>query len=149
MFLVDTDVLSASSPIQGDPTRIARLWLVQNAPRIYLSAVTVMELDSGIAKARRLGQGRKAGELAAWTERLLALHADRILPVSLDVARLAGALIDAARAAGHSPGLADVLIAATGEAHGLRIATRNTRHFEPLGLGHRLINPFEAARDEE
>ena len=50
-------------------------------------------------------------------------------------------MTDAARAAGHTPGLADIAIAATAASRGLTVLTRNVRHFAPLGT--RAINPFE------
>ena len=38
---------------------------------------------------------------------------------------------------------ADVLIAATALSRGLVVATRNVRHFDPLGV--KVINPFDVA----
>ena len=46
-----------------------------------------------------------------------------------------------ARAAGHTPGFADVAIAATAGSRGLTILTRNLRHFVPLGI--EAADPFE------
>ena len=52
----------------------------------------------------------------------------------------AGRLEAMALANGQRPGLADVIIAATGELHGLTILTQNLRHFQPLEVPS--VNPF-------
>ena len=41
---------------------------------------------------------------------------------------------------GANPGYADILIAATAQHHELTVATRNLRHFQPLGVSCR--DPF-------
>jgi toxin FitB len=50
-------------------------------------------------------------------------------------------LSDRARGQGHAPGLADIIIAATAQHHGLTILSRNVQHFVPLGVP--LLNPFD------
>lgn len=50
------------------------------------------------------------------------------------VARIAGALEDEAESKGRSPGLSDIIIAATARAYGLTVVTENIRHFEPLDV---------------
>jgi predicted nucleic acid-binding protein len=108
---------------------------------LYLSVVSVAEIEDGIAKARREKARRKAADLAAWLEVLLHLYASRILAFDLPAARIAGALSDMARSQGTAPGFGDLAIAATARRHGLTILTRNTRHFTPLGVP--AVNPFE------
>jgi predicted nucleic acid-binding protein len=105
-----------------------------HSAELFLSTVTIAEIEDGIAKAQREGATRKARDLTAWLETVLHLYADRILPFDLATARLAGSLSDRARGQGHAPGFADIIIAATAQRHGLTILTRNLRHFEPLGV---------------
>jgi predicted nucleic acid-binding protein len=62
------------------------------------------------------------------------------LPVDTRVGRLAGKMADKALAVGKSPGLGDVLIAATAEANEMTVLTVNTRHFAVLEVAH--FNPF-------
>ena len=107
---------------------------------LFLSAVTVAEIEDGIAKARRMGASRKADHLAAWFDAVLHLYGDRILALDTDVARTAGRLSDKARAGGMSPGFADVIIAATADHHHLTVLTRNLKHFQ--GMGVRVHDPF-------
>lgn len=67
---------------------------------------------------------------------------ENVLAVDVPVATLAGEIEDEAMAQGRSPGLADILIAATALVHGLTVLTSNARHFEVLGAAH--IDPFSS-----
>ena len=140
LYLVDTNVISANSPNRKAHARVAD-WMDRHSDRLYLSAVTIAEIEDGIAKLRREGARQKAGNLAAWIETLLHLYRDRVLAFDVDVARVAGALSDKARGLGVAPGFADIAIAATASHHSLTLLTRNTRDFTPLGIG--LLDPFE------
>ena len=143
MYLVDTNVISAFSPTSKLGNDKVRAWLEAQSTNLFLSAVTVAEIESGIAKAEREGATRKAERLTAWLESVLHLYGDRVLPVTADVARLAGRLSDAARAAGACPGFADVLIGATARNSRLTILTRNTKHFAPMGVA--VMDPWASA----
>jgi predicted nucleic acid-binding protein len=105
-----------------------------------MSAVTVAEIEDGIAKLRREGATRRNADLTAWLDTVLHLYADRILAFDAATARIAGALSDRARGLGHAPGLADIIIAATAQHRGLTILSRNLRHLEPLGVT--AVDPF-------
>jgi len=109
---------------------------------LSLSSVTVAEIEDGIAKLRREGSTRKSDDLRAWLETVLHLYGNRILPFDMATARIAGALSDLARGQGHAPGLADIIIAATAQHHGLIVLTRNMKDFAPLGVP--TLNPFAA-----
>jgi toxin FitB len=109
---------------------------------LFLSVVTVAEIEGGIAKSRREGARRKSSNLAAWLEAVLHLYGDRILAFDSATARIAGAMADRARGLGYAPGFADIIIAATAQHHRLTILSRNRRHFEPLGVT--VFNPFAA-----
>jgi predicted nucleic acid-binding protein len=141
VYLVDTNVISAGAPARMAPRADLAAWMDAASEALFLSVVTVAEIEDGVAKARREGATRKAADLAAWLDTLVHLYGDRLLPVDLAVSRTAGRVSDVARGQGHAPGFADILIAATARHHGLTILTRNTRHFEPLGVP--VLNPFE------
>ncbi len=113
---------------------------------LFLSVVTIAEIEDGIAKSKREGATRKARDLMAWLDTLLHLYTARILTFDLATARIAGTLSDLARGQGQAPGFADVMIAATAQRHGLVILTRNLRHFEPLGV--KMHDPFSALPPE-
>lgn len=141
MYLVDTNILSAGAPLRvASPALIE--WMDTHSPDLFLSAVTVAEIEDGIAKARRDGATRKASELSAWLETVLHLYGARILVFDVPTARIAGVLSDRARRQGLAPGFADLIIAATARHHGLTVLSRNRRHFEPLGIT--VLDPFAA-----
>ena len=140
MYLVDTDVVSAGAPSKATPPTALVAWIDELSAELHLSAISIAEIEAGIARLRRQGAGRRADDLTAWLDALLHLYAARVLPFEVRAARIAGGLADLARSQGQAPGFADVAIAATAKHHGLTILTRNARHFEPLGVP--FLDPF-------
>ena len=136
------NVLSAGSPTKAQPAPDLVGWMERNSEHLYLSVVTIAEVEDGIAKARREGATRKADRLAEWLEVLLHLYGARILPLDVAAARRLGAVSDQARAAGQAPGFADLAIAATAQLWGYTVLTRNLRHFR--GLAVPAHDPFES-----
>ena len=63
------------------------------------------------------------------------------MPFDIAAARLAGMPMDRARATGHSPGFADLAIAATAHSRDLTVLTCEVRHFAPLDI--RVMDPPE------
>ena len=137
--LVDTNVISATAPTA---VRRAELiaWMDSHSPDLFLSAITIAEIADGIAKAKREGANRKASDLTAWLRTVLHLYGDRVLPFDSPTAEFAGALADLARGRGHSPGFADIAIAATAQQHGLTILSRNERHFASMDVA--VVDPL-------
>lgn len=134
MFLLDTVVLSELRKRDRNPNVVR--WLTgKAADDIFLSAVTIGEIERGIVRQR--GKDPAFAEaLESWLDRTIQIYGDRILPVDTRIARRWGNL--SARIGNDG---ADLLIAATALEHGLTVATRNVRHFEPIGVA--LIDPFE------
>lgn len=114
-------------------------WVHANGDRLYLSAITIAEIEAGIARAIRIEATTKAQHLLRWLTAVEHFYAGRILPFGLEEARHAGMILDRARA--HDPGFEDIAIAATAAAHGLTVLTANERHFEPLGVA--FANPLK------
>jgi hypothetical protein len=139
VYLVDTNIISAASPARPAPPALVE-WLDAHSAALFLSAVTVAEIEDGIAKLRREGARRRSADLAAWLETVMHLYGDRILAFDAATARIAGSISDRARGQGQAPGFADIIIAATARHHGLTILSRNLRHFEALGVA--VIDPF-------
>jgi predicted nucleic acid-binding protein len=115
-------------------------WLDAHSAALFMSAVTVAEIQDGIARLGRDGAKRKSADLTAWLDTVLHLYGDRILAFDAATARIAGAMSDRARGLGHAPGLADIIIAATAQHRGLTVLSRNLRHLEPLGVA--VVDPF-------
>ena len=139
-YLLDTNVISALAPSRADRPQRLVVWLERKSDELFLSVITATEVRDGIAKARRTGATRKADALTTWWDRLEARFADRLISFDLKAATLAGLLSDRARAAGLSPGFADIAIAATAEAHGHALLTRNLKDFRALGIV--ALDPF-------
>jgi predicted nucleic acid-binding protein len=140
-YLIDTNVISAVAPTRRNRPCVLVDWLDRASAELYLSIVTSVEIRDGIAKADRDGAARKANVLRELWVAVEHLYAERILTFDLTAATIAGAMMDRARGAGEAPGFADVAIAATAEARGLTILTRNVRHFQPIYA--RILNPIE------
>jgi hypothetical protein len=139
VYLVDTNVISAVSPNRPASPALVE-WMDAQSASLFLSVVTVAEIEDGIAKLRRQRATRRSRDLAQWLEAVLHLYGDRILGLDTPTARIAGRLSDRARGQGHAPGFADIIIAATARQHALTILSRNARHFAPLGVP--VLNPF-------
>ena len=134
MYLLDTNVLSALRRPDRNPGPAA--WLRRQRPSdVYLSVVTLGEIERGIAKQRSENPDF-AHELALWAERLLTWYADRILLPDVGTARRWGRL-----SASLNIEDIDLLIAATAIEHGLTVVTRNVRHFAPTGVA--VFDPFD------
>jgi len=142
MYLLDTNVVSALAPDRHGSIERLVAWLQAKTDLLFLSVVTIAELEAGASKLRRTTAHRRADLIARWIEATLALFGDRVLPFGIDEARVAGSLHDQALARGVDPGFADVAIAATARQHRLLILTRNARHFSALGVP--LHDPFKS-----
>ena len=127
MYLIDTDVLSALRRKDRFP-RVVKWLANQRTADLYISVVTVGEIEKGIARQRQ-SDPEFALRLAEWLDSLIELYGDHILGIDLAVARRWGEL--SARIGNQS---ADLLLAATALEHGLAVVTRNTRHFQPTGV---------------
>jgi hypothetical protein len=140
-FLLDTSVLSLLAPGRRSEEPSLATWLHRHSDALYISSVTVAEIEQGICKLRRTGGAARAEALARWLDGLIANGGERILPLDAGTGRIAGRLSDGALAAGRHPGFADVAIASTAVAHDLVLLTRNARHFRPLGVS--VLDPDE------
>lgn len=139
-YLVDTNIISAAAPTAAVKRTELVAWMDAHSPGLFLSAVTIAEIADGIAKSSREGATRKAAALSAWQRTVLHLYGERVLPFDAATAEIAGALADLARSRGHSPGFADVAIAATARRHDLTILSRNARHFVSMDVA--VVDPF-------
>ena len=142
---MDTDILSSGAPGRRERSAALVEWMDARSDALFLSAITVAEIHHGIARLKRTGAAERAARLADWLDLVLHLYGDRVIPFDIDAARVAGPLMDKARATGRSPGFADLAIAATAASRNLTVLTRNLRHFAPLGVG--ALDPFEALPD--
>lgn len=138
MFLLDTNVVSELRKVRSgkaDPGLAA--WADSaDAASLFISAITVLELETGVLLIERRDQGQ--GEiLRAWLDRhVLPAFEGRILPVDAVVARRCASLHVPDRLAER-----DALIAATALVHGMTVVTRNVADFSASGA--KILNPWQ------
>ncbi len=101
---------------------------------LFVSAVTLGELQVGIERTRRQNPS-KAAELERWVDRVPAVY--RVLPMDAACFREWGRIMSGKP----SDLMEDAMIAATARVHGLIVATRNERDFAQLSVT--ILNPFK------
>jgi hypothetical protein len=137
MYLLDTNVVSELRKVRlgrADPG-VARWADSVNASNLYLSVVTVQELEMGVLQMLRRDPVQGA-VLRTWLDmQVVPAFGQRILPVDLAVAQRSAAL--------HVPNprpVRDGLIAATALVHSMTVVTRNVVDFRPCGVP--VLNPW-------
>ncbi|MDO5640869.1 MAG: type II toxin-antitoxin system VapC family toxin [Paracoccus sp. (in: a-proteobacteria)] len=133
MLILDTNVISALRRPERAP-EVADWLHRQDDSALYLSVITLGEIERGIARQDRLDPAF-ARDLRDWLHRTVQLFSDRLLVVDAQAARIWGQL---SATLGH--GGADLLIAATALRHDATVVTRNVADFAPTGC--KIENPF-------
>ena len=135
-YILDTNVVSLLSPAKGEASPTFLNWLdeADAQGKLFLSTVTVHEIERGIGLLESKGATVKARELRLWMDGLVSTYGDRILPIDAVVSAISGRLDAAAVSSGHNPGMADALIAGTARAHDLTVVTFNLRHFAQFDI---------------
>lgn len=138
MHLLDTNVVSELRKAKsGKASPRVIEWASGVAPAsLYISAITVLEIELGILLIERK-DALQGAQLRSWVSgHVLPAFADRILPVDTAVALRCARL--------HVPDPAaerDMLIAATALVHGFTLVTRNVADFKGIEL--ELLNPWD------
>ncbi len=132
MYLLDTNVISELR--RQRPNRSVVRWIeAVPAAQLYISAVTIGEIQDGIEQIRER-EFYKAAEIESWLNDVQATYS--ILPVDAEAFRAWARLMQKQSRAL----LEDALIAATAIVNSLTVVTRNVRDFEQLGVP--VLNPF-------
>lgn len=134
MYLLDTTVVAELR--RPRPHRAVLNWIAGvPADRLFVSAVTVGEIQAGIEITRER-DAAKAEELEAWLDRVVA--GCGVLPMDAAAFRAWARLT---HRKSDTP-IEDAMIAATAITRGLTVATRNVRDFRALGVDP--VDPFAA-----
>lgn len=141
MFVVDTNVVSELRKARsGKADKRVVAWAGTVTPgALFISAITVLELELGVLLAER--RDAVQGELLrAWLDgQVLPAFAGRILDVDAAVARRCAALHVPDRRSDR-----DALIAATALIHGMSVVTRNVADYTPTGVA--VLDPWSLER---
>jgi hypothetical protein len=139
MYLLDTNVVSELRKVRAGraDAQVAAWADGVDASDLYLSVVSLQELEIGVLLAERR-DATQGAVLRRWLdEHVLPAFAGRLLVVDAAVARRSARL--------HVPNprpLRDGLIAATALVHGMTVVTRNVDDFTPTGVP--TLDPWSA-----
>lgn len=140
MFLLDTNVVSELRKVRlGKADANVAAWGQSvDAADLFVSAITIMELELGVLSMERK-DAQQGALLRLWLEQqVLTEFAGRTLPIDTAVAQRCARL--------HVPdrrGERGALIAATALVHGMTVVTRNVEDFKPTGV--LITNPWEVS----
>lgn len=136
-YLADTNAVSEFS--KKEPNQKVVDWFAAQAEEsLFLSVITVGEIEKGIAK---ISDPVGKAKYEIYLEKLVLRFDRRILPVSLKVGRRWGKLIGTLQKSGRVLPNWDSLIAATALEHDLTIITRNADDFADTGA--RVLNVWD------
>jgi predicted nucleic acid-binding protein len=138
MYVLDTNVVSELRKVRvGKASPNFAAWAESvDAADLFVSSITIMELEMGVLSIERKDPTQGA-VLRAWLKQhVFPEFSERTLPVDTAVALCCARL--------HVPdkrGERDALIAATALVHGMTLVTRNVDDFQPTGVI--IQNPWE------
>jgi len=138
MYLLDTNVVSELRKIRlGRADSHVAAWADSiDAADLYLSAITVQELEIGVLLAERRDPQQGAIFRTWLNDHVLPAFAGRVLAIDIAVAQRSARL--------HVPDprpVRDALIAATALVHRMTVVTRNVADFESTGVP--TLNPWD------
>lgn len=142
MYVLDTNVVSELRKIRlGKADSQFAIWADSiEAMDLYLSAITIQELEIGVLLAERRDPTQGAVFRLWLNGHVIPAFNGRILGVDTAVAQRSAKL--------HVPDprpVRDGLIAATALVHGMTVVTRNVADFEPTGV--KTLNPWRGRGD--
>ena len=138
MYVLDTNVVSELRKVRiGKADLNVASWAENvDAANLFVSAITIMELELGVLSIERK-DATQGAMLRVWLEQhVLPEFSVRTLPIDTTVAQRCARL--------HIPdkrGERDALIAATALVHGMTVVTRNVADFQSTGVT--ILNPWE------
>jgi predicted nucleic acid-binding protein len=140
VYLLDTNIIALFDPRHREQAGPLIDWMRRNDRFLFLSTVTLIEIEAGILNLLREGKDKRAGEIAAMREGLINDFRERLVAMDAMVALTVARIGEMARPMDIER--KDLIIAATARIHGLTVLTRNLRHFLPTGVA--AVDPLVA-----
>lgn len=136
-YLLDTCTISEL--VKGHPHKNVVDWVSEcDEDSVFLSVLTLGEIQKGVVKLR---DERRRNKIQRWLDvDLKERFAERLLPVSGEVALTWGIIEGEAEAKGKPIPVIDGLIGATALTYNLTVVTRNIEDISPSGA--RVLNPW-------
>ena len=135
MFVLDTNVISELRQGKPQPSIQVRNWAAnQPSSKLYLSAITILELEIGIRALERRTPPQGSA-LRAWLAGVRLAFAGRVLAFTDTTAPVCAALHVPDRRSDR-----DAMIAASALEHGFAVVTRNVADYADTGV--KLVNPW-------
>ena len=125
-WLLDTNILSELRRPRPEPKVLAFI-SSQPLELLYVSIVTFAEIRFGI---ELVADASRRSELIDWlTHKVRPMFAQRALAVTEDIMLKWRLMVEQGRKSGHTFSQPDLIIAATGQHHGLTIVSRDTAEY--------------------
>lgn len=136
-WLLDTNILSELR--QSRPERKVLAFIAsQPLDLLYVSVVTLAEIRFGIELVPELA---RRSELTDWlTHKVRPMFEQRTLGVTEDIMFKWRLLVEEGRKNGHTFSQPDLIIAATGQHHGLTVVSRDTAEYLKARIA--VFNPW-------
>ena len=136
-YLLDTNIISEI--ISKYPNENVLNFLEKNKDNLYLSVVTIGEINAGIEK---LDNSKRKDKLKLWLQDLLNKFEDKIINIDIYVMLLWGEISSTLKKQGITISIMDCLIASCAIKENLILITRNEKDFKDI-KNLIIINPFK------
>lgn len=136
LYIADTNVISELVKIEPSPNVLN--WCENHEDELAITVVTIEEMHFG---ALMLPEGKRRAKLLETIDRIINVYESRTFMFDAHAALECAQLHRKAIAAGRTPTIEDLMIAAICVCQDATLATRNVNDFDFLGI--RLVDPFE------
>src|SRR5437667_10072727 len=118
-YLLDTNALSILAPRAASQRAAAadgtafRTWVRAHDEQLFLSTITLAEVQAGVSRLERKGAAKRAADLARWLGAVLELYESRTLPLASSTALETGRMLDRDIGAGVAPDVVGAVVLAS------------------------------------
>ncbi len=136
-WLLDTNILSELRRPKPE-RKVLAFVAAQPLELLYISTVTLAEIRFGI---EQLPEAARRSELNDWlAHKVRPMFEQRVLAITEDIMLKWRLMVEEGRKVGHTFSQPDLIIAATGQHHGLTIVSRDTADYVKAQVA--VFNPW-------